>query len=211
MAVRLLLWSGVLAGPLFVVALLVEGAARDGYDAMRHPGSSLALGPSGWTQTVNFLVAGLLTLAFAIGLRAVLRDAIWGPVLVGVWGVGLLGAAAFASDPVNGYPPGTPDRIAQSTVHGMLHDAFSVPGFLALLVACFVFMRWFATRGRRGLAIYSAVTGVVFAVSFALAGAAFNQAAALADIGGLCQRITVAAGFAWLTTLAVHLLREPAR
>ena len=27
-----------------------------------------ALGPFGWTQTLNFIVVGLLTLAFAVGL-----------------------------------------------------------------------------------------------------------------------------------------------
>jgi hypothetical protein len=38
------------------------------YDPQRHPVSSLALGPFGWTQTLNFMVVGLLTLAFTLGL-----------------------------------------------------------------------------------------------------------------------------------------------
>jgi hypothetical protein len=61
---KALLSCGVIAGPLFVAAFLVEGAARVGYDPLRHPVSSLALGDHGWKQTANFVVAGLLTLAF---------------------------------------------------------------------------------------------------------------------------------------------------
>ncbi len=65
---KALLSCGAIAGPLFVAAFLVEDAARVGYEPLRHPVSSLALGDHGWTQTANFVVACLLTLAFAAGL-----------------------------------------------------------------------------------------------------------------------------------------------
>jgi hypothetical protein len=48
--------------------------------------SSLALGDWGWTQIANFLVSGLLTLAFAVSLRRAFRPpegSTWGPLLVG--------------------------------------------------------------------------------------------------------------------------------
>lgn len=80
---------GVIAGPLFVVTFLAEGATRAAYDPLRHPVSSLALGEHGWMQTADFLVAGLLTLAFAVGMWHVLRTSrcsIRGPLLVGVCG-----------------------------------------------------------------------------------------------------------------------------
>jgi hypothetical protein len=64
-----LLACGAIAGPLFVLVFLVEGATRANYDPLRLPVSSLELGPHGWTQSANFVVAGLLTLAFAVGLR----------------------------------------------------------------------------------------------------------------------------------------------
>jgi hypothetical protein len=65
---RTLLICGAIAGPLFTVAWLVEGATRADYSPLRHPVSSLALGEFGWTQVANFIVTGLLTLAFAVGL-----------------------------------------------------------------------------------------------------------------------------------------------
>jgi hypothetical protein len=36
---------------------------------------------------------------------------------------------------------------------------------------------------------------------------AFNQAEGLVEFGGLLQRATVTVGWAWLTLLAIHLLR----
>ena len=88
-----LLACGLVAGPLFVVAFLLQGALKgSGYDWMRHPVSSLALGGHGWVQTANFLVSGLLTVAFAVGLwRAGPRA---GGVLIGV-GAGALLIAGY--------------------------------------------------------------------------------------------------------------------
>ena len=70
--------------------------------------------------------------------------------MVGVWAVGLLGAGLFVTDPVSGYPPGTPDRLSGYSWHGALHDLFSGPAFVALAAACFVFGRRFVAWGERG-------------------------------------------------------------
>jgi len=207
---RTLLACGVIGGPLFVATFLVEGATRANYDPLRHPVSSLALGDSGWVQSANFIVTGLLTLAFAAGLWRALqpgKSSTLGPLLVGVWAVGLLGAGAFVTDPVSGYPPGAPDRLSGYSWHGALHDLFSGPAFVALAAACFVFGRRLAGRGERGWAVYSTISGLVFVIAFVLASVGFGQAAGLVDLAGLLQRVAVAVGFGWLTLLAVHLLR----
>jgi hypothetical protein len=60
---------GAVAGPLFVTAFTAIGAARRGYDWRRHPVSSLAIGPRGWQQRANFIVAGILYAFAAVGLR----------------------------------------------------------------------------------------------------------------------------------------------
>lgn len=206
-----LLACGVIAGPLFVLTFLVVGATRAGYDPMRHPVSSLALGPFGWVQTANFIIAGLLTSAFAVGLRRVLRPgrgATWGPLLIGIWALGLIGAGIFVTDPVSGYPPGTPDRLVEySSMQAALHDFVSLLGFVSLAAACFVFTRRFASTGERGWAVYSACSGVVFLIAMWLTNAAFAQVETLVDFGGLLQRIMVITAWTWLALLAVHLLR----
>ena len=133
-----LLARGVVTGPLFVATFLVEGTIRAYYDPLRHPVSSLLLVPSGRAQTANFMVADLLTLAFAVGLYLALRPgkgSVWGPFLVGVWAVGLLGVGILVTDPVSGYPPGAPDRLSGYGWHGALHDLFSLTAFGALAAA----------------------------------------------------------------------------
>jgi Protein of unknown function (DUF998) len=208
---KTLLVCGATAGPLFTLAWILEGATRANYHPLRHPVSSLELGDFGWTQRANFLVAGGLTLAFAVGLRRALRPlggSTWGPLLVGAHAIGLLGAGIFVTDPVSGYPPGTPNHLeAYGSTHAALHDLFSVGTFIGLPIACLVMARRFAGWGLRGWAIYSAVTGVVFLVGFVLTSMAFNQAETLVEFGGLLQRATVTVGWGWLTLLAVHLLR----
>jgi hypothetical protein len=207
-ATRALLICGAIAGPLFVTTFLVEGALKADYDPMRHPVSSLALGPYGWIQAANFMVAGLLTLACAVGLLQLpgVRPVI-GTVLVGIWAIGLIGAGVFVTDPVSGYPPGTPPTPVEATTAGALHDLFSVPAFFGLGLACFVL----AAGGGWRWTVYSILTGTAFLVAFFVSGVAFAQEA-FVDVGGLWQRISVAIGFAWITTLAVRLLlrREPA-
>jgi hypothetical protein len=208
---RALLACGVVSGPLFVLVFLIEGATREGYEPLRHPVSSLELGPMGWMQSLNFIVAGLLSLAFALGLRQALgsRTSLWGPLLVGVWAISLLAAGLFTTDPVSGYPPGTPALIPY-TWHGALHDLLSLPGFLALPAACFLFGFQFARQRRRGWAAYSILSGLVFAGAFVLASAGFAQTGDLVNLAGLFQRIAVLAGFGWLGLLGIVLLGSPA-
>src|SRR5215472_1431749 len=206
---RALLICGIIAGPLFVTAFLVQGAIRPDYDPLKHSISTLALGSFGWIQSLNFIVASLLTLAFAVGVRHVLwpeMRSIWGPVLIGLWAIGLIGAGIFVTDPTAGYPPGTPARIENPSVPGILHNLSAGLGFPALVAACLAFARWFALRRERGWAFYSAVSGVVLLISVVLASYAFPRTEGLGLFGGLFQRIAVVCGWGWLTALAIHLL-----
>ncbi len=205
MITRALLACGVVAGPLFTVVWFVEGARRasDSYNALRHPISSLAIGPAGWTQAAGFIITGALLLAFAVGVRRVTHST-WGPLLIGAVGVGLIGAGVFVTDPISGYPPGSPDRLVNYSTSGTLHQLFSTLVFVGLPAACLVFARRFWGQGERAWASYSAATAVAFLVAFLLASVAFSQTA-LVDYGGLFQRISLTAGFVWLTLLALHL------
>ncbi|MGX7674462.1 DUF998 domain-containing protein [Plantactinospora sp. DSM 117369] len=211
-APKALLVCGLVAGPAFMAALLVQGAVRADYDPWRHPGSSLALGPWGWVQVVNFVVAGALTIAFAAGLRRSLPvgpGSRMGPLLVAIWGVGLLGAGVFVGDPVSGYPRGTPALPAEPSWHGLLHDwAFSLPGFLALTMAMLVMAYAFARRGAGVWALYSGLSAAVFLAFFFLAGAGFGQDPELVATAGLWQRLGVGAGWLWLAALALRQRRQ---
>ena len=138
---RILLACGVSAGPLFVIAFVVEGATRAGYNSLRHP--------------------------------------------------------------VSGYPPGSSPLPVEPTWHGLAHDLVSIPGFLALTLACFALAR----TSRTGWAIGSASCGTAFVVLFLLASAGFSQVDVLVGFAGLFQRATAIIGQAWLCALAIHCLR----
>jgi len=207
---RRLLGCGMVAGPLFVGAFLVEGALRPEYDPLRHPVSSLSLGPGGWTQRLNFLVTGGLYVAGAIGLwRARHQPGLAtraGPILLSTIGLGLMGAGVFASDPINGFPPGTPDAPVSTTV-GRLHDLFSSPVFLCLPAAAIVYARAAARAGDRPWVLGSVGVAVAQFGTFVAAGFGFSQHPALINVGGAFQRASLIVGFGWLSGLCARAWR----
>jgi hypothetical protein len=203
-----LLVAGLLAGPLFTAGYLTEGAFRGhGYSQLRHPVSSLALGSQGWEQIANFGVCGLLVVLFSIGLRRTLRPgpgALAVPLLVAVWGIGLIGAGIFVTDPVGGYPT----AASPVTWHGRLHDlAFSLPGFAALAIAMLTASVAFARRRSGWFALYSALSGVAFVVLFVFATMGFAGIDPWISDAGMWQRLCVSVGWLWLTLLAANLRR----
>jgi hypothetical protein len=126
-------------------------------------------------------------------------------VLIAVWGVGLLGAGIFVTDPVSGYPAGTPAQPDKPSWHGLLHDLlFSLPGFACLAAAMFVFAYALARRRAPGWAIYSGLSGAAFLVLFFLTSVGFSQDPRWVSAAGLLQRLTVGVGWLWLALLAVR-------
>jgi Protein of unknown function (DUF998) len=82
-----LLRCGAVAGPRWLTVSLTQAATRPGFDITRHPFSVLSNGDLGWIQITNFLTAGVLTLAGAVGARRRLRGGparTWAPILLAV-------------------------------------------------------------------------------------------------------------------------------
>jgi hypothetical protein len=208
---RALLWSGVAAGPLFVTVFTTEGARRPGYRPARHPVSSLSLGPRGWVQVANFTAAGTLLVAGAAGLSRARADVVGTrlvPGLVGAAGVGLLISAAFPTDPVGGYPPGTPDALPAPSAAMIGHEIGAIPVFLGLPAAALACAWRFGRSGHAGWAVYSAATAASVAANMGFAGAGFSQSAGMADRGGLFQRAAIITAFGWITALSARSLRR---
>jgi Protein of unknown function (DUF998) len=196
-----LLACGVVAGPLFVAVAVLQALTRDGFDLGRHPLSLLSLGALGWIQIANFVVAGLLAVAFAVGLRRVLhpgRGGTWGPLLIGAYGVGLVAGGVFLADAGAGFPPGAPAGAPeQLSWHGILHDAGHLLAFLSLIGACFVLARRFAALGQRGWAGYCVATGVALLVLMAWP----DRDTVIVQLA-----VAIVLGWAWLSVLAARLL-----
>lgn len=211
---RLLLTCAVLAGPLFSTIWLLTGLNRAGYDPMRHPISSLAIGESGWTQVTSFIITGLLTLALAFGIREALQlggGSKWTLIWITAVGIGFIGAGLFVTDPMNGYPPGTPPLLMQPTLTGRLHRLFSALVFFGLPGAGFTMARFFARNGEDAWAAYSRVSAIAFLGMFVLTSVAFAQVEPLVNHAGLFQRLTILIGLTWMTLLAFQILSAPAK
>ena len=209
---RWLLAGGVVGPLLFIVVFLVEGATRPGYSVWRNFVSELALSDQGWEQIANFIVCGLLCVTFAIGLRRTWRTgkaSVWGPLLMALFGLSLVVAGVFVTDPARGYPPGAPLKGGPQTWHGAIHGTNALVAFGVLTAACFVLARRFGLQPEtRGWATYSRVTGVFVLALFVLgtASGALDEIGVLSAPTGLIQRAQIIIGWSWIALTAWRLL-----
>jgi len=202
---RSLLGYGVLAGTVFEASVLIQGLTRHGFHIAHDDASLLANGPLGWIQVVTFLLAGAMTIAAALGVRRAMPSR-WAPRLIGIYGAGVMAGGVFRADPADGFGPGAPaGKALHVSWHGYGHLVAGSVGFIALIAACFVVARYFSRQGQRGLAIYSRVTGVVFAAAFAGVTTGSSSSAIV-----LPFYAAVLAAFTWLAVVSVHLYRRVA-
>ncbi len=204
-----LLGYGVLAGAVFEASILIQGLTRHGFSIAHDDASLLSNGPLGWIQIVTFLLAGAMTIAFAVGARRALAGRAggnWGPRLIGLYGAGLMAAGPLRADPADGFGPGAPaGQAAQVSWHGDGHLISASIGFVALIAACFVIARYFSRDRRRGMAIYSRITGVAFLAGFAGVTTGSSSSAIV-----LPFYAAVLAAFTWIAIVAVSLYRRVA-
>lgn len=105
-----LLVCGLVAGPLYVAVTAIEAMTRAGFDPRKHRYNLLTTGDYGWIHRANYIVAGMLIILFAIGVRRMLREGriqFWVPLLFVLYGVAYISSGVFPADPVIGFPPGT--------------------------------------------------------------------------------------------------------
>ncbi|HET9397932.1 MAG TPA: DUF998 domain-containing protein [Sphingomicrobium sp.] len=137
-----LLSSGGFAGVVFCGVATYGILTRPGFDLQRHAVSNLSLGEGGWTMVAAFILSGVLTLLCAIGMARVMREgrgrrAI--PILVGLYGLGLIIAGIFPAPACCGFPAGTPeDQLPVMTPSAIIHSIGFMVAFSSLIVACFV-------------------------------------------------------------------------
>src|SRR3989442_7043082 len=193
---RTALLLGVLAPPLFVLVFLVDGLIHPAYNPVTDFVSELSRGELGWLQIANFLVFGAAILVFAAGIRWGARrraGSVAGPVLFGVMGAGLITAGIFVTDA---------HTSSVSTLSGTIHNLASLPVFVCLIIACFVFAR----RFRGPLRTYSIASGIAVLILFVatiVIGDSLGKT-------GILQRATIVVGWAWITVLALALRAKEA-
>jgi len=210
---RWLVICGAIAGLFFTLSWIIQETFRPLYNPMMIPISSLAIGPTGWIQTITFFITGALIILFGYGLfklRKTEEEGIskWGIVLIIVCGIGLIGAGCFTTDPMNGYPAGTPLLNENPSFDGNMHQLFSSLLFFGLPLACFVLGDYFARKRDLKWLIYSFITGILFLIAFFITSLGFQQYGGLQYYAGLLQRITLTIGGLWMFFLSVHFFRK---
>jgi hypothetical protein len=195
-----LLLCGAIAGPLFLLTVLIQDYTVPGFDPRLVELSLLSLGDWGWVQIGNFVLAGVLNLLFAAGLWRRLhpgRAGTWGPLLIGAYGLGLMVGGVFRDDPANGFPPGVPAATSLSW-HAAIHDLAGIFLFAMLAAALGVFVRFFLERKERWWAFYCLSSAVLLILSFFVGGSLF-------------LRLGTLVGWIAASLIAIKLLCTPDR
>ena len=213
---RALLACGVVSGPFFYVIAIIQIFTRPGFDIRRHAISLLSLGDLGWIQISNFIVTGLLAIpkaqlaiapAFlcAVGIKRLLRSAragTWAPILIGLYGLGMIVGGIFHPDPGLSFPPGAPAGMpASMRGHAAIHSLGFYTAFLALIAVSFVFARRFASMKQTGWMVYCIATGLICPVLIVLGSTIWTLAGLFFAVAGLFA-------FGMVSVVAAHLRTE---
>jgi hypothetical protein len=188
--------AGIVGPVLFVVVLLAQDLLRSDYDPLAAATADPMIGPWGWVQQANFVVLGLLLMAFAVGLHRGVWAAgpgVAAPAIVALSGLGLV---------VAGFFPMTEDASdLVSAIRGVNNAIFAVSVGVGLVVMSWRFVRdvrW------RGLADYAAATGVAWFVIARITGAVAESGEAPY---GLMRRAMLAIWLSCVVVLALKLRR----
>jgi hypothetical protein len=179
---RALLAAGF-GGVLFILTYLTLGALAPGYDALRDTISALEFTTLGLAQRINFLIFGMTLCTFAVALRRELgtgRGAVLIPIVQCMAGVGVIGDAIFAHEP--------------------MHMVCDLIVFNSSLLVLFLFAWRFANDGRwKGWTALSILTAVLM-MSFLTAFGVTNHVGGPAGLFEKLASVT-------RTTWSVLLLR----
>lgn len=181
-----LLSCGLVGSILFTITYLIEGALHPRYDLLHQTISSLEVVSYGWTQQVNFVVFGLLTFCFAVGLRGELKGGRGGltfPLLQGIVAVGTIMSGIFVSEP--------------------LHTTGDLLTFISIVIGFFVIATRFIKEPQwKGWALYSILSALLMMVFLA----AFGDALRHGGFAGLYERLAALVKSLWTIFFVGRLL-----
>ena len=192
-----------IAGPLlFTVVAVFHSLFRSDHSLVALPISALAVGPSGWVQDVNFVICGVLLLAYPIGLHLEVPQTRWGvvgPALLVVSGAGLVLAGVFPAV----------DASGNLTYDSLGHTVASFMAFLGTGGGFIVMSRRLGgDPSWRNLSTYTLGSGIAMVVLiFAFGALAEEPGALLHPWIGLFQWVVVAVWITCTVVLCLRLLR----
>lgn len=189
--------AGLVAPVMFWIISITAGLIRPGYNPIRQFGSELGIGPHAWLQNTNFILFGVLELAFAYGLHRGInhgQGSRIGPALLALGAMAMLLVGIF------------PMSIGPHTLHGSIHARAAQVLYYALPLAFLVMApRLSDDRPWRGYSPYSVMLGIIAFMLATLLVWGFGPTWLVTRMG-LVQRLLFAVAFGWLEILALRLL-----
>jgi len=199
-----------LAGSLcFVLTILMLHGVQPDLNPLDEAMSYYVHGAYGWLLTVGLFMLGLGSLALTVALNRALGRQLTrsGQVWLAVWGVGVLLGAFFAAD-----PPGQWDK--PPSISGSIHGLAAVLALVSFPVAALLL-----TRRLRADVRWSGLSAILLILALASAGSLVAFMLSLVPVLispgpprllGLTERILFAVYVAWISVVAVSLLRSAA-
>lgn len=157
------LGAGIVAGPALAVVSFAQIPFRPGFDITRHAFSFLLIGPGGWVQVVNYVVAGALYLLAGGALRRRMGGRLGRVARLAATGLGagLVAAGLFPPPPSFGYPAGAPAGApGEVTTNAVVHGIGFGLGVLSLCTLLLTTAVWLWRRSRYGWATAGAITAL---------------------------------------------------
>jgi hypothetical membrane protein len=185
---RLFAFCGILAPILFTLLVVVASLLRPGYSQFHNFISDLGVGPYAIIQNGNFVIFGLLSIGFALGLRGGLpapqRRALKASVvLVVIFGIGVLLAGVFP----------------ENYLSGGLHTLASSAAFLSIIAA--QLLVWQGLRRKDPVwgryRTYSLISGLLSLILVWFSSST--------DYPGAAQRIFLAVPWIWIEVTGLKL------
>jgi hypothetical protein len=201
---RKLMSAGGLAGLIFCGVATYGILTRPNFDLQRHAVSNLSLGEGGWTMVAAFIVSGVLTMLCALGLSHVLKVGLGRralPILIAIYGLGLVIAGIFPTPACCGFPEGTPqDQLPVMTPSAIIHGIGFMVAFSSLIIACLIA----ALRFSGPSSLISLLAGIFMPLLVAL-----GMANAIAP--GIAFFIASIIGWLWLAVVVMMLAGQAAQ
>ena len=175
------------SGVLFMLTYTVFGFFTPGFNAFRNTISSLEQVKNGWVQQGNFILYGVLTILFTIGLSKELIKSTNAKFIILfqlLIGTGLIGDGLFIYEP--------------------LHTTCDIIVFNSAMIVLFLFAwQFYKTKSWKGWIVYSLVAAFMMMALLA----AFGIANVTHGWSGLFERLAVLPRTLWSIVLIIKLLK----
>ena len=180
---------------LYLVLDIIAQLLPPHYNFITQAESDLAVGQYGYVMAINFLIRGLFSLLFIIGLIITFNSEKSryraGLILLGIWTVGAFILAFFPADIIPPY-----------SIHGMIHGVTAIAVFLGGSLGILILtIRMRMDNKFTEIIKYLLPLSIISVISLALSPI-------LVQIFGLIERIFLASILIWILIISIHLLKK---